>query len=445
MDLVGLLPAFGGLIWTLLAFILALSVIVAVHEYGHYIVGRWSGIHAEVFSLGFGPVLYSRKDKHGTRWQFALLPLGGYVKFLGDADAASGKDGAKLSRLTEAERRRTMHGAPLWARSATVAAGPIFNFILSIVVFFGLFLAFGVAAKLPIVGATKPMPFDAQNLLPGDQILSVAGILTPDFDSLVDNTRTLPATPTVDYRISRAGQDITVAGPHPFPPIVDGVTPRWAASLAGIETADVILAVNGTPVSTFEQMRSFVVSSEGKPVDLTVWRAGKTFDVTMTPQRRDLPKAEGGFETRWLIGLSGGLMFVPELRTPGLFEAASLAVERTWQAGTTNLSFLWHIATGQVSSCNVSGPIGIAKVSGDAARQGIESFILLIALLSTSVGLLNLFPIPVLDGGHLVFHAFEALTGRPPPERALRLLMGIGLTALLGLMAFALTNDLFCP
>lgn len=445
MDLVGLLPAFGGLVWTLLAFILALSVIVAVHEYGHYIVGRWSGIHAEVFSLGFGPVIYSRTDKYGTRWQFAALPLGGYVKFLGDADAASGKDGAKLSRLTDADRRRTMHGAPLWARSATVAAGPIFNFLLSLVVFFGLFMAFGVVSKLPVVGTIKPLPFDAQSLLPGDQILSVAGISTPDFDSLIDKTKDLPATPKVDYRIRRDGKDITISGPHPFPPIVDGVTPRWAASRAGIMAADVILAVNGTPVSTFEQMRSFVVSSEGKPVNLAVWRAGKTFEVTMTPQRRDIPKTDGGFETRWLIGLSGGLMFEPELRTPGPYEAASLAVERTWQAGTTNLSFLWHIATGQVSSCNVSGPIGIAKVSGDAARQGLESFILLIALLSTSVGLLNLFPIPVLDGGHLVFHAFEALTGKPPPERALRLLMGIGLTALLGLMAFALTNDLFCP
>ncbi len=440
-----MLPAFGGLVWTLVAFVVALSIIVTVHEYGHYIVGRWSGIHAEVFSLGFGPVLYSRVDKRGTRWQLAALPFGGFVKFLGDADAASGKDGAKISRLTDAERRRTMHGAPLWARASTVAAGPIFNFILSIVVFLGLFLASGVATNLPLIGSMKPLPFEGQSLLPGDQILSVAGIPTPDFDAFSEATTDLPVTSTVEYQVLRDGQTLGVTGPYPFPPVADSVQPRSAAGLAGIKAGDVILAVNDTPVLAFEQVRTAVGASDGKPLQVKVWREGAAFDVTMVPQRRDLPKPDGGFETRWLIGLSGGLMFVPELRTPGLFEAASLAVERTWDAGVTNLSFLWNIVVGNVSSCNVSGPIGIAKVSGDAARQGVDSFILLIALLSTSVGLLNLFPIPVLDGGHLVFYAFEAVTGRPPSDRALRALMGIGLTALLGLMVFALTNDIFCP
>ena len=440
-----MIPAFGGLVWTLLAFVVALSIIVAVHEYGHYIVGRWSGIHADVFSLGFGPVVYSRVDKRGTRWQLAALPFGGFVKFRGDADAASGKDGTKISNLTDAEKRRTMHGAPLWARAATVAAGPVFNFILSIVVFMGLFLAYGVAAKLPVIGSMKPLPFQGQSLLPGDQILSVAGIDTPDFDAFVDATKDLPVTETVDYQVQRAGAPMGITGPYPYPPVADGVQPRSAASEAGIKAGDVILAIDGEPVSAFEQVRTAVGASDGKAMQFKIWRDGAAFDATMTPQRRDLPKDGGGFETRWLIGMSGGLMFVPELRTPGLFESGSLAVKRTWEAGTTNLSFLWNVVIGNVSTCNVSGPIGIAKVSGDAARQGIESFIVLIALLSTSVGLLNLFPIPVLDGGHLVFHAFEAVTGKPPSERALRVLMGIGLTALLGLMAFAVTNDIFCP
>jgi regulator of sigma E protease len=445
LELVNLLPTFGGLVWTLIAFVVALSIIVAVHEYGHYIVGRWSGIHAEVFSLGFGPVIYSRIDKRGTRWQLAALPFGGFVKFLGDADAASGKDGDKLSNLSPAERRRTMHGAPLWARSATVAAGPIFNFILSIVVFAGFFMAFGIAGNLPVVGSVKPMPFEGQPLLPGDQILSVAGTDTPDFDQFLETVDKLPAAPTIDYLVQRDGKQLIIAGPFPSPPIVTSVTPRWAASDAGIQAADVIVAVDGKPVSAFEEMRTAVGASDGKPVKLTVWRDGKTFDVTMTPQRRDVPKDGGGFETRWMLGMTGGLVFEPELRTPGVFESFRLGVERTWTAGVTNLSFLWNIVVGNVSSCNVSGPIGIAKVSGDAARQGFDSFILLIALLSTSVGLLNLFPIPVLDGGHLVFHAFEAVTGKPPSDRALRILMGVGLTALLSLMVFALTNDIFCP
>ena len=440
-----MLPAFGGLVWTLLAFILALSIIVAVHEYGHYIVGRWSGIHADVFSLGFGPVVYSRVDKRGTRWQLAALPFGGFVKFMGDADAASGKDGGRLSTLSDVDKRRTMHGAPLWARAATVAAGPVFNFILSILVFMGLFLTFGVTANQPVIGSMKALPFEGQSLLPGDQILSVAGVLTPDFETFATVTKDLPIAAAVDYEVQRGNDKLTITGPYPSPPFVDGVQPRSGASAAGIKAGDVIIAVDGKAVSAFEEVRTAVGASDGKPLQFKVWRDGSIFDVAMTPQRRDLPKDGGGFETRWLVGMSGGLMFVPELRTPGLFESASLAVERTWTTGVTNLSFLWNIVVGNVSSCNVSGPIGIAKVSGDAARQGIDSFIVLIAVLSTSVGLLNLFPIPVLDGGHLVFHAFEAVTGKPPSDRALRVLMGIGLSALLALMAFALTNDIFCP
>jgi regulator of sigma E protease len=159
----------------------------------------------------------------------------------------------------------------------------------------------------------------------------------------------------------------------------------------------------------------------------------------------DLPLPEGGFETRWLIGLSGGLVFVPETRTPGPFEAVGLAGLETWRIATTSLSGLWHMISGAISSCNLQGPIGIAETSGDAASQGVSSFILFLAMLSTAVGLLNLFPIPVLDGGHLVFHAWEAATGRPPTDRALRILMTIGITVVLSLMVFGLGNDLFCP
>ncbi|MEL6211656.1 MAG: site-2 protease family protein, partial [Pseudomonadota bacterium] len=156
----GLIPAFGGLAWTLLAFVVALSIIVAIHEYGHYIVGRWSGIHADVFSIGFGPVSYSRVDKRGTRWQIAALPLGGYVKFAGDANAASGKDEEAMEEAAADPEalRRTMHGAPLWARAATVAAGPVFNFVLSIIVFAAVLMSAGQARDPLTVGELRPMP-----------------------------------------------------------------------------------------------------------------------------------------------------------------------------------------------------------------------------------------------------------------------------------------------
>ncbi len=445
MDFFALIPSFGGIAWTVLAFVVALSVIVAVHEYGHYIVGRWTGIHAEVFSLGFGPVLFARKDRRGTRWQVAALPFGGYVKFLGDADAASsGADPRLMAQLTADERRRTMAGAPLWARAATVAAGPLFNFALSILVFTGFFLVRGVATDLPVVGATKPLPA-AQTLVEGDRILSVEGrevATLTDFSAVIED---IPPAPTVRYTVDRGGVRTMIEGPYPFPAIADAVQPQSAAFDAGMRAGDVVTAVDGRPIHAFAELRAAVGESDGRPVLLTVWRAGEMLEVALVPRRVDLPLPGGGFETRWLIGLTGGLAFVPEARTPGPVEAIVLGAEQTWAIARTSLSGLWHMLTGAISACNLRGPIGIAETSGAAASQGIDSFIWFVAMLSTAVGLLNLFPIPILDGGHLVFHAWEAATGRPPGDRALRVLMAAGLALLGTLMIFALGNDIiFC-
>lgn len=445
MDPSSLFPSFGGAAWTLVAFVVALSIIIFVHEYGHYIVGRWSGIHAEVFSLGFGPVLYSRVDKRGTRWQLAALPFGGFVKFLGDANAASGKDGEAISKLSAAERRHTMHGAPLWARALTVAAGPAFNFALSIIVFAGLIWYQGVATERAVIGSVKSLPGAQELLLPGDQILALNGTPTPDLTVLVEVADKLPAAPTATYQIVRGEQDQTIEGPFPFPPVVSYVQPSTSAFDAGMRSGDVVLTVDGQAVHSFGQMREMVGASGGKPMALEVWRDGQTLQITLTPKRMDLPKSEGGFETRWLLGLSGGLVFEPEARTPGPLEALGLGAENTWRAIGTSLSGLWHMVTGQISSCNLRGPLGIAETSGAAASQGLIIFISFIAMLSTAVGLMNLFPIPILDGGHLVFHAYEAIMRKPPTERAMRALMSTGLTFLLLLMIFALSNDLFCP
>jgi regulator of sigma E protease len=445
VDIVGLIPSFGGLIWTLAAFVVALSIIVAVHEYGHYIVGRWTGIHAEVFSLGFGPVLFARTDRRGTRWQIAALPLGGYVRFLGDADAASGKvDARVLAALSASERRHTMAGAPLWARSATVAAGPLFNFALSILVFSAFFLVRGVTTDIPVVGATRDLPVPSA-LAPGDRILAVEGRAVADMAAFMAAVEALPPAPSVRYTVERDGATITLDGPYPFPAIADAVQPQSAASDAGMRPGDVVLAIDGRPINAFAELRAAVGASDGRALLLTVWRGGETLEIALVPRRVDLPLPDGGFETRWLIGLTGGLAFVPEARTPGPFEAVALGAEQTWVIARTSLSALWHMVTGAISSCNLRGPIGIAETSGAAAAQGVDSFIWFVAMLSTAVGLLNLFPIPILDGGHLVFHAWEAATGRPPGERAVRALMAGGLAILLALMVFALTNDLFCP
>lgn len=440
-----LIPSFGGFAFTLLAFVVALSIIVAIHEYGHYIVGRWSGIHAEVFSLGFGPVLFARTDRHGTKWQVAALPFGGYVKFLGDANAASGKDGAAVDALDPEERRRSMHGAPLWARASTVAAGPIFNFILSIIVFAGVMMLSGQAANDPVVGDVRPMPAEMRLLQPGDRITAIEGQPVDSLAEVFELGRTLPPAETLTYEIIRAGDPVTVEANFPLIPVVETVTPRSAAMDAGIRQGDVIRSIDGAPVYAFEQLREAVEAAEGAELALEVWREGEIVEIALAPRRMDLPSPEGGFETRWLIGITGGLFFDPEITRVGAGEALWAGVQTVGNVITTSLSGLWHMITGAISSCNLQGPIGIAETSGAAASQGIDSFFWFVAVLSTAVGLLNLFPIPVLDGGHLLFHAYEAVAGRPPSDKAMRVFMTVGLTLILSLMLFALTNDLFCP
>ncbi|WP_425046552.1 RIP metalloprotease RseP [Primorskyibacter sp. S87] len=450
MDIVTLIPQFGGLAYTILAFVVALSVIVAVHEYGHYIVGRWSGIHPEVFSLGFGPVLWSRVDKRGTRWQVAALPFGGYVKFMGDADAASGRDSETMAEIYQRnpeDLRHTMHGAPLWARTATVAAGPVFNFALSIIVFTAIFMIRGVASDPLTVGSIEPLPEAGYTIKQGDEILSISNLPTPSFDdeqAWEEFTDAIPAEPVLTYSVRRDGQEMDVTGPYLFPPLVRNVAPRSAAMDINMAPGDVIVAIDGENIFSFDELKAAVESSDGRPLQLDVWRGGKILEFVLAPRRTDEPNPEGGFITQWRIGIVGGMAFDPATETAGPIEGLVGGAEQTWRIITSSLSGLWHMITGAISTCNISGPIGIAETSGAMASQGAQSFIWFIAVLSTAVGMLNLFPIPALDGGHLVFYAYEAVTGKPPSDSALRILMAIGITMILSLMVFSLGNDLFC-
>ncbi|MEM9317592.1 MAG: RIP metalloprotease RseP [Pseudomonadota bacterium] len=438
------LPNFGDLPLTIVAFIVALSIIVAVHEYGHYIVGRWTGIKADVFSLGFGPVLFSRFDRHGTKWQVAALPFGGYVKFKGDSDAASGQDAQAIASMGDTERRTTMHGAPLWARSLTVAAGPFFNFALSIAIFAGVILFSGQADDEPRIGAVRDLPADMALLQEGDLILAVEGTEVDSLGDVLAAAVELGANETVGYTIERAGSVLDVEASLPMVPIIDSVTPRSAAIEAGLEVGDVIQAVDGVPIYAFGEIRALVEASGGEEVALSVWRDGEVLEFALTPRMTDLPSADGGFESRLLIGITGGLFYEPPRQQVGAAEAAQYGVERTWFVITSSLSGLYHIIVGDIGTCNLQGPIGIAETSGAAASQGIDNFVWFVAILSAAVGLLNLFPIPVLDGGHLVFFAYEAAVGRPPSDRALRVFMSVGLTLLLSLMLFATFNDFVC-
>ena len=429
MDILGLIPSFGSLAFTIVAFIVALSIIIAIHEYGHYIVGRWSGIKAEVFSLGFGPVLASRVDKHGTKWQIAALPFGGYVKFLGDGGAASNPDEEVMAKLDEDQRRASMHGAPLWARAATVFAGPAFNFVLSFLIFTAFVLYYGVEREPLTLEKVLATPDEVSELLPGDILLEIGGEDASTRTALANVADTLAPKTQLDYLVERDGQEIVVQGPWPSPPVASGFSLDSAAEEAGMKPGDVVVSIDGTPIFDFEELNQATRNSEGRTLELGVWRDGALQTFRITPRKQDTQNRDGEFETRYLIGMTGGSgsLFDFQSETPGVFEAAYYGALRLGSIIENSVKGLHGVVTQKISTCAVSGPITIAKTSGQVAAKGLADFIFFVAVISAAVGFINLFPLPVLDGGHLVFHAWEALTGRPPGEKALNAMMGAGL------------------
>ncbi len=445
MELINSIPLFGGFLFTLVAFVAVLSVIIFIHEYGHYIVGRWCGIHAEVFSMGFGKVLFSGYDRRGTKWQLAAIPFGGYVKFLGDADASSRSDPEALAGMDSQTRSKSFHDAALYKKALTIIAGPMANFILSSAIFTAIVLTVGLATDVPTVGKLKPLPDAAYELKAGDVILSVNGVETPDYAALYAYSREVDQVQAEQkYKVKRGDNTLTATGPFPLLPLIENVQPQSAAMAAGLSVGDLILSVDGQKITAFSELQSLVAATEGREMDLRIWRDGDEQSVTLAAKVVDMPDGDGGFEKRTLIGITGGLFFEPETFSPGVIDAVGMGISQTGRIITSSLNGLYHMIAGKISSCNLQGPVGIAKTSGDAASQGFASFVWFIAVLSTAIGMLNLFPIPVLDGGHLVFFAYEAITKRPPSDKAINILMSAGLFLIIALMVFALSNDFFC-
>lgn len=442
MELIASIPFFGGFLATVLPFVVVLGIVVFVHEYGHYIVARWCGIQSEVFSIGFGPVLWSRRDRRGTVWQLAALPLGGYVRFLGDGDGSSRADPAALRAMSASERARSFHGATVWRRMATVLAGPFANFILSVAVFAGLAMWQGVPSERPVLGEIDPLPGVEQPLLAGDLVLEVNGAPVTQIADIYRVAAEMPAPGPMTFVVERGGERLELTAPYALPPLVTGVEPLSPASRAGLRPGDVILSAGGQSLTAFEDLRRQVLGSGGRDLLLEVWRDGDVLTLAITPTERDAPDGQGGFERRVMIGVAGASLYLPAVETPTPWTAVGIGALRVVDVIVQSLNGLKSILTGAIGADNLQGPIGIAQVSGETASQGLVSFVALIGVISTAIGMLNLFPIPALDGGHVVAFAIEAVRGRPPSDKAMQFAMSLGLGLILLLMVFATYNDI---
>ena len=365
-------------------FLFVLSLIVFVHEYGHFIVGRWCGVKVDAFSMGFGPELGAFVDKKGTRWRVAAIPLGGYVKFHGDANGASATDEAAVAAMSEEDRKLTFAAQPVWKRMAIVVAGPLANFLLAIVIFTGLFATYG-----------KP---------------------------LTEN-----------------GQPLVV-------PRIVAVTDGSAAQEAGFKPNDVVLSVDGVAISSFNKFQSMIVAAPGKPLTVVVRRDGAETTLKATPRLVEVDAPNGKTQVGRL-GVTNTSDSSDVMRERiGLPRAAGLAVEETWLVVDRTFSYLGGLFAGRESADQLSGPIGIAEISGQVAKDivtvGVWPFFNLIAILSISIGFLNLMPVPLLDGGHLVFYGIEWVRGRALHERTQEFAFRIGLAMVGTLMIFSTYNDL---
>ncbi|MBN9062342.1 MAG: RIP metalloprotease RseP [Rhizobiales bacterium] len=360
-------------LFTVVGFMFVLALVVIVHEYGHYIVGRWCGVEVSTFSIGFGPELFGWTDRRGTRWRVAAIPLGGYVKFLGDANAASVPDPDAVNNLPPEQRSRSFPGKSVAQRAAIVAAGPVANFLLAILIF---------AATAFFIGSNVLIPR------------------------------------------------------------IDTVQPGSAAERAGLMSGDLIRAIDGAPINAFSDIQRIVSQKAGVPLAISVERGGRTIDLTATPELREI-KSPLGTQRIGVLGLQAS-------RDPadwrvehyGPLESLAIGAGETWQIVERTGSYIGGLFAGRESIDQMAGLPRIALVSGQAAKAGFIPLINLAAILSVSIGLVNLLPIPMLDGGHLLYYAFEWVRGRPLSERFQEYGFRVGLALVVALVIFVTWNDI---
>ncbi len=449
--------ALSSLPSTIAAFLVAIAVLVVIHEFGHYWVARRCGVRVLRFSLGFGKPIWSRKDRHGTEWALAPIPLGGYVSMLDEREAP----------VPERLRHEAFNTRPVSQRIAIVLAGPLANLILAVLLYTGLAMLGGTVRIPYIVVPTEGSPAAVVGLRGGERIVEVGGRETPGWNDVRwQLMRQLAAGPesialTVDAGGVRRTVELAATGiglrevtgdlPGTFglavePPalqnVVELVADGGAGERAGFRVGDRIDAVDGEPVRSWEDFAARVRESPGRALAVTIERGGAVRELQVTPAA-----AQAGGVAFGRVGL--GPRPDPDWTAAnsvdhrsGPIDALVDAVFRTWDTSVFSLRMLGGMLTGSVSPANLSGPVAIADFAGQSARMGWVSFVGFLALMSISLGVLNLLPVPVLDGGHIMYHLAESVTGRPLPERVMEVGQRIGMAALAALMLVAFYNDI---
>jgi regulator of sigma E protease len=444
MELLAQIPIIGGTLAVVVPFLIVLSIVVFVHEYGHYIVGRWVGIKAEVFSIGFGKVLWKWTDRRGTRWQVAMLPLGGFVRFVGDMNPASAGH-ADDENLTPEERKVAFHNAGLLRRTLTVAAGPFANFLLSVVIFAGILLSLGQASNEPIIGSIGADAVVDVGLEPGDRVLSISGqevISFGDIINILARTNGVPQSAMVE----RDGDVRQITVRYHRLPRISQITPGMPAARAGLMSGDVFVSIDGEPVNSYRELQLITAEKpHGAEIEVVVEREGERLVFRFVPDL--VERQHPAIDEKVLLptmGIRGSALagIEPERDPVAISRALTGGVTETWRIISGTMIYIGDMLFKGADTSQLGGPIRIAEISGDAAAKGFSSIVWLIAVLSTSIGLINLFPIPILDGGHLMFYAVELVRGRPVGEAWMRVGTMIGLSLVLLLMVFATYNDL---
>ncbi|MDA5545156.1 MULTISPECIES: sigma E protease regulator RseP [Yersinia] len=445
-----------SILWSLAAFIIALGILITVHEFGHFWVARRCGVRVERFSIGFGKALWRRTDRQGTEYVIALIPLGGYVKMLDE----------RVEAVAPELRHQSFNNKTILQRAAIVSAGPIANFLFAIIAYWLVFII-GVPSVRPVVGDISPQSIAAQaNISPGMELKSVDGIETPDWDSvrlaliskIGDKQAQVGVAPfgtanvvqkTLDLRqwqFEPDKQDPVVAlGIIPRGPQIESVLaevqPGSAAQKAGLQAGDRIVKVNGQLLDRWQSFVLQVRDNPGKALVLDIERGGTPLSLTLIPDT----KSVGENRSEGFAGVVPKVIPLPDeyktIRQYGPFTALYQAGDKTWQLMHLTVSMLGKLITGDVKLNNLSGPISIAQGAGVSAEYGLVYYLMFLALISVNLGIINLFPLPVLDGGHLLFLAIEKLKGGPVSERVQDFSYRIGSILLVLLMGLALFND----